>query len=114
MFHREIRSLTLVIRKTKLSQGNQLTFENQIWFRNDILKGFFIDKLRQLRLAFFAQHLCLGHLGPCEDLVSLCHYASCSAETCEDWSQEDLVKYNFESPWVDGSRVEKLRALFDT
>jgi len=32
----------------------------------------------------------------------------------EDWSQEDLVKYNFESPWVDGSRVEKLRALFDT
>lgn len=31
----------------------------------------------------------------------------------KDWSQEDLVKYNFESPWVDGSRVEKLRALFE-
>ena len=59
VFHREIRWLTVVIRKTRLSQGNQLTFENQIWFRNDILKGFFIDKLR---LAFFAQHLCLGPL----------------------------------------------------
>ncbi|CAK9017905.1 unnamed protein product [Durusdinium trenchii] len=31
----------------------------------------------------------------------------------KDWSQEDLVKYNFESPWVDGSRVQKLRALFE-
>lgn len=31
----------------------------------------------------------------------------------KDWSQEDLVQYNFESPWVDGSRVQKLRALFE-
>lgn len=28
-----------------------------------------------------------------------------------DWSKEDLVRYNFESPFVEGSRVAKLEAM---
>mmetsp|Transcript_10929 Transcript_10929/g.26268 ORF Transcript_10929/g.26268 Transcript_10929/m.26268 type:complete len:626 (-) Transcript_10929:270-2147(-) len=31
----------------------------------------------------------------------------------KDWSQEDLVKYNFESPWSEGSRVQKLKSMFE-
>ena len=31
----------------------------------------------------------------------------------KDWSQEDLVKYNFESPWVEGSRVQKLKSMLE-
>lgn len=34
-----------------------------------------------------------------------------SAPQDAEWTQTDLVDYNFESPWVTGSRVAKLRAL---
>ncbi|CAE7705813.1 Ucp1 [Symbiodinium sp. CCMP2592] len=30
----------------------------------------------------------------------------------KDWSQEDLVKYNFDSPWCEG-RVQKLKSMFE-
>jgi len=29
----------------------------------------------------------------------------------DEWREADLISYNFESPWVEGSRVEKLRKL---
>ena len=28
-----------------------------------------------------------------------------------DWSAEDLIEYNFQTPWVEGDRVVKLQAL---
>mmetsp|Transcript_2074 Transcript_2074/g.4807 ORF Transcript_2074/g.4807 Transcript_2074/m.4807 type:complete len:657 (+) Transcript_2074:1192-3162(+) len=31
--------------------------------------------------------------------------------TEDDWSEEELIEYNFESPYVDGSRTEKLKAM---
>jgi len=33
-----------------------------------------------------------------------------SSEAGDEWTEADLIAYNFESPWVEGSRVEKLRA----
>lgn len=30
-----------------------------------------------------------------------------------DWSEEDLVRYNFESPFLEGSRVAKLETMFE-
>mmetsp|Transcript_30541 Transcript_30541/g.54608 ORF Transcript_30541/g.54608 Transcript_30541/m.54608 type:complete len:675 (-) Transcript_30541:68-2092(-) len=30
-----------------------------------------------------------------------------------DWNEADLIQYNFETPWVEGSRVQKLRQLLD-
>eukprot|EP00927_Polykrikos_kofoidii_P025531 TRINITY_DN22915_c1_g1_i1.p1 TRINITY_DN22915_c1_g1~~TRINITY_DN22915_c1_g1_i1.p1 ORF type:complete len:703 (+),score=87.54 TRINITY_DN22915_c1_g1_i1:66-2174(+) len=34
------------------------------------------------------------------------------SEDSSEWTEDDLILYNFESPWVDDSRVGRLRSLF--
>jgi len=46
----------------------------------------------------------------CEDFHSNIEWAS--GKDTAGWSQFDLVRYNFESPWVKGRRLLKLRNLF--
>eukprot|EP00401_Gymnodinium_catenatum_P062891 CAMPEP_0117580770 /NCGR_PEP_ID=MMETSP0784-20121206/65412_1 /TAXON_ID=39447 /ORGANISM="" /LENGTH=635 /DNA_ID=CAMNT_0005380919 /DNA_START=40 /DNA_END=1948 /DNA_ORIENTATION=+ len=36
-----------------------------------------------------------------------------SKSACVEWTKTDFVKYNFESPYIDGNRVAKLKCLFE-